>query len=293
MRFKIITPSFAPDYERCKLLSEGVKEFVPVNVEHLLLVDRRDVPLFKTLSGPRTRVVAVEEIIPSWIRRIPGIKKWWLSFKTLPVRNWILQQLAKLSVGDAIDAEAYIFIDSDVALIREFDPATFVDTEDRLRLFRVPGAAKFASHARWHRAAANLLGLPSSDYFGSTYIGNLISWRREQLLSLYRRIEAVKGMSWPTAICHQLHLSEYILYGIFAEHIQNGEGHYYSAIPNCHISWDYDISNPLGLGHFFGELKPDHVAVMVSSKQGVPAGAYRNAIETMKASHSAYPLGAG
>jgi hypothetical protein len=279
----MITPSFAPDFQRCKLLVESVRDFVTSIEDHVLLVDRRDVPLFRELAGPKTRLIEVESILPRWVMRLPGARRWWLSLKTWPIRNWILQQVVKLGVAEHLDADVYMFVDSDVTMIRPFDASEMIQPDGNVRLFRVPGAAQFESHARWHRTAAKLLGLPSTDYFGSNYIGNLITWRRDHLLSLYERIQQVTSRPWAEAVCSSLHLSEYILYGVFVEHLLNGRGHFYTDHAHCHISWDYDISTPKGLQHFFDETRPDHVAVMVSSKAGLPVSAYQ---DHLKAFHN-------
>jgi len=189
----------------------------------------------------------------------------------------------KLSAAEHLDADGFIFVDSDVSFIRPFDPAEFVDADGRVRLFRVPGAAQLPTHFRWHRTAARLLGLPPTDYFGANYIGNMITWRRDVLTKLYRRIEDVTGRSWSAAVCSQVHLSEYILYGIFVEHLLAGEGHFYQERAHCHISWDYDVSTPAGLDSFIADTRPDHVAVMVSAKERIPAARYSDALKRFKA----------
>ena len=274
MKFALITPSFAPDFERCQLLARSVERFVAPGTEHHIIVDARDETLFRTLAGPRTRIRTVESIVPWWLRRMPGASRWWLSLRTLPVRNWILQQMVKLSVGATIDADAYVFVDSDVTFVRPFDAATLQNGE-LTRLFRVPGAANLPGHRRWHRSAAKLLGLPPRDYFGSTYIGNLVTWRRDHLQELYARLERVSGASWQRAVCGQWHLSEYILYGVFVEHMLNDRSrHWHSDVPLCHISWDYDLASDSDVAGFVREIAPHHVAVMISAKQRIEPRRY-------------------
>lgn len=274
MNFAIVTPSYAPDFDQCKLLCETVEQWVDPTVQHYLIVDKRDLELFKKLENHRTHVITVESILPWWIRRLPKAKKWWLSLKSLPIRNWFLQQIVKLSVATFIDADAYIFVDSDVCFIRPFTPDTFVKNE-KVRLFRVPGAAQLPTHFKWHRTASQLLGLPVKDYHGSTYIGNLITWRRDHLLQMYAHIEKTTGRGWREAICQHWHLSEYILYGIFVEHVLGESNlHNYEDVPVCHISWDYELNTDEEIEHFFNEVQPNHVAVMVSAKQNVPVRSY-------------------
>lgn len=289
MTYAIVTPSYGPDFERCQLLCRSIDRHVSGPFHHYLIVDTRDRRRFLELSGPRTTVLAVESVLPRWIFRLPMARRWWFSLKTPPVRNWILQQAVKLSVGEFLREDAFVFIDSDVAFLRPFS----VDAPERdglLRLFRVPGAARQATHIPWHQTAARLLGLPATDYFGSTYIGNLICWRRDALRRMYRHIEDVSGRPWLETVLRQWHLSEYILYGVFAEHVLGEEsGHYHTPIPLCHISWDYALETDADLDRFFGEVWPEHVAAMVSSKQGLPVSRYVRYFEAEAASHPAVP----
>lgn len=269
MGYAIVTPSFGPDFERCRLLCRSVQEFLEGDYRHYLIVDRRDLALFRSLEGPRTEVRTVEEHLPWWLRRLPGARRWWLSLKTPPVRNWILQQLVKLSVAEFLDEPNIVFTDSDVVFIRPFY-VNDLSPGGSLRLFRVPGAANQMPHNLWHETSARLLGLPSSKYFGSTYIGNMITWRRENVRALYRRIESVSGRPWLETVARQWHLSEYILYGVFVEHVLKGDtGHEFVDTPICHISWDYTFQTDADVERFFSEVQPYHVAVMMSSKQNI------------------------
>ncbi len=280
MRYALITPSYGPDFERCRLLCQTVERHVTGEFEHHLIVDARDKALFSQLAGPRTRVVTVESVMPWWLRRLPATRRWWFNFKGLPVRNWILQQLVKLSAAEYLNADAYCFVDSDVSFIRPFDVKELAP-DGQLRLFRVPGAANIPGHRRWHRTAASLLGLPPTDYFGSTYIGNLITWRHDHLKQMYRRIEAVSGRPWLQQVCRHWHLSEYILYGVFVEHALGPYGKQaFTDVPLCHISWDYAIESDADIERFMGQVQPQHVAVMMSSKQTIDPDRYRHLIES-------------
>ena len=289
MHYAIITPSYGPDFERCRLLCESVGRHVTGDFHHYLIVDARDRSAFRALENRWTTVLTVEELMPWWVRRLPMARGWWFNFKGLPIRNWILQQQVKLSVGEAIDADAYVFADSDIAFFRPF-PMDRLSPGGRLRLFRVPGAARLPGHARWHQTAARLLGLPPTDYFGATYIGNLITWRRDELRQLYRRIEVVTGRPWLEALSREWHLSEYILYGVFVEHdLGAGSRHVFEDVPLCHISWDYRIESQADLVGFLGDVRPWHHAVMVSSKLGIPAARYGHLLDQLAAAKAVPP----
>ncbi len=270
----IITPSFRRDFERCRLTVQSVNRFVPPDVHHYLVIDRRDVAMFRPLSGPRTTIIVAEDLLPWWIVRLPRVRKLWMSFRTLPVRSWIVQQLMKLSVASQIDAQVYCFVDSDVVFVRPMGPEAMMEGE-RVRLFRRPGHADQPKHHRWHRTAAKLLGLPPRDYFGADYIGNMITWRRDTLLALHRHIEQSTGRHWLRAVASQLHLSEYILYGVYVEHVaQDWAAHYPDESDLCHCSWHYPVGSGMSVEGFLDRLEPFHRAVLIQSNLGLDAETY-------------------
>ena len=276
MKYAIVTPSYAPDLERCQLLCKSIDRYIDDDYHHYIIVESHEYPSFLKMRNSRTTLIVVESILPPWLRRLPMAKRWWFSLKTLPVRNWIVQQVVKLSTCEFLSEEAFLFLDSDVAFIRPFTFGDF-ERDGLLRLFRVPHEGQLRTHIPWHRTASRLLGLPLTNYFGSTYIGHPISWRRDVLLKLHHRIEAVSGKSWVEAVCSQWHLSEYILYGIYAEHILGtSSGHYYDKIHLSHNSWDYQLKTDAQFKHFIGEIRPEHIAVMVSSKQGLSVEQYES-----------------
>ena len=165
----------------------------------------------------------------------------------------------------AVDADVLIFADSDVTFIRPFGPSHVVK-EGRVRLHRIPGAGRGPGHLRWNRKAAELLGLSQQDYFGYDYIGQLVSWRRENVLQLHRRLETIGGGDWYHILCNTLHFAEYILYGVFVEHVLGEQsGHYFDSEDLCHCSWHYNISNNRQLEDFLKQVKDRHVAVLVQS----------------------------
>jgi hypothetical protein len=102
-------------------------------------------------------------------------------------------------------------------------------------------------HRRWHSRAGTLLG-EDCDYFGSDYVGQLISWRRSNLEALHDHIESVQDRPWYEAVSRSLDISEYILYGSFVEHVlgQEQHGHFYESLDLCHCCWfDYQAQDLL------------------------------------------------
>jgi hypothetical protein len=276
----IITPSYGPDFERCRLLARSVEWHVAEPTRHYVLVESRDWKKFKSIAGPRTEIVPVEELVPSWLHRLPLSKSFLFSTRTRPVRNWIWQQLVKLSVAEHVDADTLVFVDSDVLFVRDFEPASLA-RDGRTRMFRAPGAAQLETHFRWHRSAARLLGIAERDYFGADYIGDIITWRRDHVRALHRRIETATGTSWQRAIARTWHLSEYILYGIFVDQCLDGGSHYCTDESLCQISWNYQVDDVKSLERVFLEVRPEHVAIMVDAKLGIPAAQYEPLLATV------------
>lgn len=275
--FAFLTPTYGPDFDRCSLLVRSFERFVEGDAALHLIVDPPDVERFRGLESERVGVLEARRLLPWWLVQTPLTRKLWLSLRTPPVRGWIVQQLLKLSANRAVGADYFVFVDSDVCFVKPFDPSRLLDS-GRLRLHRVPGAAQLDTHFRWHRAAGRLLGLGERDYFGADYIGNLITWRRDHLEALHERLEEVSGKHWRRALLSEPHLSEYILYGVFVDHVLGASsGHFTDDQELCLVSWDHRLGrNGERIDRFFAELRTEHVAVMVDAKLGLAPSLYAN-----------------
>jgi hypothetical protein len=273
----IITPSFRADFEQCRLLTETVSEHVAPHVRHYLTVDKRDRKLFADLRGPRTEVVLVEDVVPSWIRRPPFARRWWLSLKTPPIRNWMLQQIVKLSVAAFVPADVLIFVDSDVFFVRSYDPIQTM-RDGKVPLFREYGEElRSEFNQRWHHVGAKLFGLEPLDDYLTSYVGNLITWRTENVHLLHEHIENVTGRSWIESLSRLPAMSEYVLYGMFCEHIlKERSGHYFDSAISSLCYWRTQKLDIAGLEELRGGLRPEHVAVMVSAKSRTPVDDIRH-----------------
>ena len=269
-KITIVTCSYAPDAQRCRRLCQSIDRFVPASIEHYLIVPQGDLPMFHDLHSGRRRVVTTEDVIPAPLRQIPLTSKWWLLERSWPVRGWIMQQITKLSANEVVDTELILFADSDLAFIRPFDPALYC-RDGKTRLHRIPGAADNGLHLRWHHRAADLLGLEPR-YFGSDYIGQLITWRRSHLSGLHRHMENQQGAPWYRSVARSLQVSEYILYGVYAEHVlgEQQHEHFYCSEDTCHCCWFRDDAERLGSGA--DTIKAGAQAVLLQSNLGLDAG---------------------
>jgi Family of unknown function (DUF6492) len=278
--FAIITPSYAPDFERCQLLSWSIKEFVSPSINHYIIVDRRDLSLFRQLEGPQTKIITVESVLPWWIQRIPLLKNGWLSLKTLPIRNWIIQQIVKIAIASFIDADVLVFVDSDTTFVRPFNFQSFI-REDKVRLFR-EHPYDTETHLNGCKSAAQLLGIPNMNYPAPGYIGNVITWRRDNVLKLYEKLESISKQEWIQTLGNSWHLSEYVLYGVFVDHfLKERSGHYHEPENICQEYWSPLPMSNEQLHNFFAEIQPQHVAVMISAKAGISVEQYQLLIKNI------------
>ncbi len=288
---EIITCSYRPDLARCRRLCESIDRYVPRHIGHVLVVPERDLTLFLPLVSERRTIVAAEDVLPRRFIQLPRTEKIWIDRFGWPVRGWILQQLIKLSATRATKAELIMFADSDLQFVREFD-VSHVVRDGRLRLHRIPGAMNEGRHRRWHRRAGALLGVPT-DYFGSDYVGQLITWRRSQLLGLQQHISAVHGKPWHVTVSRSLDFSEYILYGSYVEHVVGDadNGHYYEAQDLCHCCWFAEQADGLLSGR--QPLASQAVALLIQSNLGLDPAQEAAILRSASQRTPVQPAGAG
>lgn len=266
-KLELITCSYLPDADRCERLCRSVDQFVAKDIAHTLIVPRRDYDTFAPLANSRRRVLKTEDVVPGHFRQLPISQRWWLGPYGWPVRGWVMQQVLKLSVDRATDAELLMFADSDLQFVRPFD-VDMVSQSNQLRLHRVPEAKQRGRHLHWHYRASDLLGLERA-YAGADYVGQLITWRRDRLLGLQAHIESVTGRPWYVSVARSLHVSEYILYGMYAEHVvgQRNSGHYFEQTDLCHCCWFAEQAQQLSQGET--RLGQHEIALLLQSNLGL------------------------
>ncbi|MCY7393069.1 MAG: DUF6492 family protein [Leptolyngbyaceae cyanobacterium CAN_BIN12] len=278
--FAFITPSYAPDFQRCKLLCWSIKQFVSFPIKHYIVVEKKDLNLFQQLADSNTAILTKEEILPSWIKRIPFFdkKNIWLNLKGYKsgnwlIRGWLIQQIVKLAAAQYVEQEVLIFVDSDVAFIDFFDIHTLTN-EDKVRLFRVEHSTDtgYEDDKKWKDTAKELLNLPLKNNYYDFYVSQIVTWRRDNLIQLYKLIEKNFQQDWLEVISGVKNLSEYVLYGIFASYvIGKDSGHYDDHLQK--ICWCYWEDSPMSheeLKEFFQEAQSSgHKAIMISAKSSI------------------------
>jgi hypothetical protein len=283
MKTAVMTASYVGDFDRCALLCESMDRFLKGQWHHYLLVERNDVKLFKSLEGPGRTVVSEADLFPFWLRSFPdplsfGRRRIWLSPFSLPLRGWHAQQIRRLAMARHVEADALLSIDSDVVLVRPFDPSSLW-SDGRLRMFRADNGAHHATpgHLAWLAHAGSILGLPMRPEPAHDYISNMVAWRMDTARALLDHIERHNRKGWIRAVISSREISECMIYGRFADEVLGGAGHRPDPRSLSHVLWFRDTfpQTSEGLAQFMRELQPDHVAIGVQSFVGHPLSEIR------------------
>ncbi len=284
MDFTLITPTYLPDLARAELLVESVQRCCP-GLPHHLIVDHRDLAHFRHLAD-RATIVTSEDLLPWWIHRLPGRRSIWVSLRSRPSRGWIVQQVLKIAAASQLAADVSIFCDSDVAFVRAFNPSLTIARDGTVGLLDV----EFVNDEvrDWTTVARKLLGVeeaaaPPHTSTARGYVGNLICWRRDNVLAMIARVEEVTGVDWRAALMRLPTFSEYVLYGTHIRAVFGYEqsGHHPSTLPLVKASWGLDLADEGAQDDFFAVLDPETVAVMIHSKDGMDPAHYRNHLTSL------------
>jgi hypothetical protein len=279
----VLTPSYAPDLELCRDLNRSVLRFTPPEVVHHIVMPDRDRALFAPLAGERTRLWSAGDLLPGRMQPLPGLNMWLnLRRPFPPVRGWVQQQVVKFQAAARLDADVLVLADSDVRFVRPASARTF-GVGRRLLFFRQEAAVdeRLPRHLRWHAVARRLLGLPPPgppplpDYVSAFNV-----WDRRVVLALAERVERVTGRPLADAVAAELHVSEFILYGVFVDEVLGTGGVRITGDMLCHSWWPEVPLSAAGADRFVRARPPGHVAVMISAKSGTPLSVRRAALAT-------------
>ncbi|MGB0696979.1 MAG: DUF6492 family protein [Rhodospirillaceae bacterium] len=283
----MVTPSFVGDLPLFSRLHESFSRFAGPECEHLVVVPRSDKAAFKPFAGPRTRILAMEELfpvpflkLPGWMTPLRSGREMYVSWRTIPVRGWIMQQMVKIGAALLTDRDTLLYCDSDVMLVRPLTANSLGAPDGRLRLFREKDVTgHLPSHQRWYEAIETLLDVPKASFYGDNYVQDLITWHRPHALALMERLEQTSGRPWWISLANTLHFSEYMLYGIFCEHVLGESGCVQTPDDRKLVltSWDFDLGSPIGQEAFATGLEAHHIGVTVQSQSKVPPD-LRNAL---------------
>jgi Family of unknown function (DUF6492) len=281
----VITPSYAPDIDLCRDLNASVLAHTPSSTTHYIIPPHRDLGLFSQLRGPRTEVWSVNQLLPKYMTALPWVNFWVnLHHVVPPIRGWVMQQVVKLQAATQIEADVVLLADSDVHLVRPITAETF-RSNGRLRFYRKDRGVTehLPRHVVWHNVARDLLGIPHACPPFPDYISAFNVWDRRTILALQERIQHVTGRPWLDAIAAQLHVSEFILYGVFVDELLSDHAHVDAAESMlCHSYWDPHPLSADAAEIFVRAMPAEDVAVMISAKSLTPLEVRRAAFSVFQ-----------
>jgi hypothetical protein len=276
----VVTPTYAPDLELFGDLHRSVQSCFPPDVRHVAVVDETDLPLFRRFEGPRCLVVGVRDVLPRSVRPLPAVDLWVnLRRPVPPLRGWIIQQLVKLAIAEQLSERVIVLADSDIVFVRPVTVAT-VAPHGRVRMYRKDGGVgpSLPRHLRWHAAARGLLGLPPTPAPPlPDYVSSLNCWDRDLARRALRRIEEVTGGRWVDAVGRELHVSEWTLYGLFADEAEHAAHVALTGDSLCHAYWDTVPLTADAATEVLSSVPAHALAYMIGAKSHTPMAVRRAA----------------
>ena len=299
----VITPCYRGDVALFRELHRSVLEFTPADTVHHVFVPPQDRHLFTEFEGPRCRVTVRSRMLPRHYVRLPkeiyvNLKRPWPA-----LRPWVMQQTVKIAAAAQLDADVVLVADSDAVFIRPI-------TADRFRRAREPAGSEgrragepagsevragtglalhreergvkpeMTRHVLWHQVARDLLGLaPAPPPPLPDYVTPLNYWDPAVVRAMQQRVAETTGRDWMDAFNAQLHISEFILYGVFVDEVLSART---PRPPDggvvCANYYDRTPMDADGAIAFADSLSPETVAIMISSHSGTPEDVRQAAI---------------
>ena len=235
MKFCFVTQSYKADYNECSLLCKSIDRFAK-GIDHFIFVNDEDFGLFQNLNYGSHKIYKKSSILPWYLVRIPWKilgHKFYVSFWTYPVREWIVQQICKLGIFEIVGNcyDAVFHIDSECIFMRHFDISQWY-VNGKYEIFKIPygeGHTKEPSHKDYCDAVLDILNLNCNynDVSQYNYMSNFVCFERENLKSLLAFISRNYGVGgWKRALCNQYRFSEFYTYGIYYDHILKSDNHF-------------------------------------------------------------------
>jgi hypothetical protein len=263
----VLTPSFRGDADLFADLHRSVLANTASSVVHHVVVPPSDAHLFREYEGARCQVWTHRDLLPRHCLPVPHASGLALNLRRLwpPVRGWVVQQIMKLAGAAVIDARAVLIVDSDAVLLREATLDQFTHNGG-LWHYRKDDAvtAGMKRHVLWHNVARGLLGLPGVAVPPlPDYVSPISVWDPIVVRSMLTHIADSTGRNWVDAVASQLHVSEFVVYGVFVDHVLDGTVPRDGAV--CHNYYERVPLTRADAAAFADEMPPTALGVMISS----------------------------
>lgn len=178
--------------------------------------------------------------------------------------------MMKMAAASAIDGDAVLIADSDAVLVRHIQASDLL-VDGKIGYYRVDDgvAPHMRRHVLWHGVARRLLRLPEAvGPLLPDYVSAMCVWDSTVLHQLKSRLEQVGGRSWLDVVAAELHVSEFVLYGVFADDVLGNRPALRK--PLCHDYYDRVPLDAAGARIFADRMPQGACGAMITSHSGTP-----------------------
>jgi hypothetical protein len=296
-----MTPSYRGDMERFALLRRSLRAFSP-DIPHVVHVDTEDLPMFRDRFGaePGLSLVPTADVLPAqiesqrrfwrgWQGRLLSRVDWRIRSHGRFYSGWKLQQVVKLIAAAQAEAEAVVFLDSDIFLCGPVGPAAYFEA-GRLRLLETPAETyeDLAFEVSRQLIVGGDLGERARAF---NYIHQAPRFLRRTAATLLRHLEALDPR-WPEKLFRQPFPSEYNLLGYAARELEQYRD--YLVEPSPRAGWVYEVKHREDLEATFETCRQERGRrgfVLVQSNLRMEAASYASAAEALIAELAATDAG--
>lgn len=252
-KIAISTQTYRHDIDECALLCESISRFVLDSIDHFIFVNDEDYELFA--ADPRfarAKIHRKSELLPKTFFKLPFRlmgHKCYVSPATIPVRQWIVQQICKLAVFDVIgdSYDAVMHLDSECVFMRPFSLDS-IYRDGRFMLYSRDFEEE-PYHEKYCRAAKKALRLDADveTMAKRTYMTQPMVFERRSLQEMLARLGKGSLFGWKYRFANNYKISEIYLYSLYCIHVLDGRGHFNTdkrRFPLIHVV-DFDAATPL------------------------------------------------
>ena len=268
----VLTPSFRGDARLFADLHRSVMLNTDESVVHHVVVPPCDARLFRRFEGPRCRVWTHRELLPRYFVSVPYASGLALNLRRPlpPVRGCVVQQVMKLAAAARLDARAVLVVDSDAVLVR---PASLDELTHDAGLWHYckdHGVTEgMRRHVVWHGVARRILGLPDAALPPlPDYVSPISVWDPSVVRSMLERISDATGRPWIDVVASQLHVSEFVVYGVFVDEVLGRDAGRDRDL--CHNYYARSPLRPAEAAAFAERMPSQALGVMISSHSRTP-----------------------
>lgn len=252
-KIAISTQTYRHDIDECALLCESICRFVPDDIDYFIFVNDEDYELFAADKRfARAKIHRKSELLPKTFFKIPFKimgHRCYGSPVTMPVRQWIIQQICKLSVFDVIgdSYDAVMHLDSECVFMRPFRLDT-IYRDGRFMLY-CRDFVEEPYHENYCRVAKKALRLtPSVETLAKqTYMVQPMVFERRSLEAMLKSLGRRSLFGWKYRFANNYKISEIYLYSLYCIHNLECRYHYLAdkrLFPLIHVC-DFDSAAPL------------------------------------------------